>query len=405
MSLKNIIVVSDYAYPEGGATNVAIQTALLLSKFSDYNIHFFSGSGDICNELKSSKVKYVSLNIPDILHNKNRLSAIKNGIYNKKVERDFYTYLKNFLPSETIIHVHTWTKVLSSAVFKVSCLLGFKVVLTLHDYFITCPNGGCLNYKNNNICTFKPLSLNCLCSNCDSRNYFHKIWRVFRQYKQNSIFSKCNNISYIFVSEFQKKEILKRSTLHGKQSTLINCVNTDAKERVCAENNELFLFIGRVSKEKGVELFCDAVTKTNVKAVVIGDGPIKKDLEVEYPNILFTGWLNKTDIEKWIYKARCLIFTSVLFECCPLTILEVQSHGIPCIVSNNCAARDFVVNNVSGVVSEPSSNDFAKSIELFSDSSLVKKLSINTFNDFYKNIRDQFTYTKKLLIIYKGAFN
>lgn len=405
MSLKNIIVVSDYSYPEGGATNVAIQTALLLSKFTSYNIYFFSGCGDICSELNSSKVNSLSLNIQDILHNPSRISAIKNGIYNKKVEREFKQYLSRFLPSETIIHIHTWTKVLSSAVFKVSNLLGFKVVLTLHDYFITCPNGGCLNYKKNQICTLKPLSLKCLCSNCDSRSYLHKIWRVLRQYKQNSVIAKCNNISFVFVSEFQKVEILKRTNPNGKLYTLVNCIDANVKNRVLAENNDIFIFLGRVSKEKGVEIFCEAVSQSKVKAVVIGDGPIRKELETKYPNIVFTGWLNKENIEKWIYRSRCLIFPSVLFECCPLTILEVQSFGIPCIVSNRCAAKDFIVNNKSGILSSPCSNDFAKSIEIFSDNLFVKKMSTFTFENFDKNIYDQHNYIKQLLSLYKDTLN
>lgn len=401
MSLKNIIIVSDYAYPEGGATNVAIKTALLLSQFSEFNIFFFSGCGKVCDELLSSKVNCISLGLPDILHNSSKLSAIKNGIFNTEVENEFKNYLKTFLPSETIIHVHTWTKVLSSAIFKISNTLDYKVVLTLHDYFITCPNGGCLNYKKNQICTLKPLSLKCLYSNCDSRNYLHKIWRVVRQYKQNSVISKCNNITYVFVSEFQKREILKRTNLQVKQFTLINCVNAEVKKRVLAENNELFIFLGRVSKEKGIELFCESVAKAKVKAVVIGDGPLKKELEEKYPNIIFTGWLNKGDIEKWICKSRCLIFPSILYECCPLTILEVQSQGIPCIVSKNCAAKDFIVNYESGILSEARAKDLALSIEAFKNSSLVKKMSINTFTNFYKNNIDIVAYMNKLLSIYK----
>lgn len=400
MSLKNVVIVSDYAYTEGGATNVAIQTALLLSKFTTYNVYFFSGCGEICSELKSSKVNSVSLNIQDILHNPSRLSAIKNGIYNKYVEREFRKYLSDLLPSETIIHIHTWTKVLSSAIFKVSNTLGFKVVVSLHDYFITCPNGGCINYKKNRICTLKPLSLKCLCSNCDSRNYLHKIWRVIRQFKQNSVISKCNNISYVFVSEFQKREILRRTSLFGNKYMLVNCINENVKERVLAENNELFIFIGRVSNEKGINLFCEAVTQAGVKAVVIGDGNLKAKLEDTYPNIKFTGWLNKNEISKWISKSRCMVFPSLWYECCPLTILEARSYGLPCIASSITAAKEFIVSNETGLLCEPNLHNLIAAINTLKDNEFAKRVSLKFFNSFEKDQNAEKCYESKLVSIY-----
>ena len=48
------------------------------------------------------------------------------------------------------------------------------------------------------------------------------------------------------------------------------------RKRVLAEKNEIYLYIGRVSEEKGVPLFCEAVENAGVKAVVVGDGGLKK---------------------------------------------------------------------------------------------------------------------------------
>ena len=51
--------------------------------------------------------------------------------------------------------------------------------------------------------------------------------------------------------------------------------------------------LGEYLKKKGVPLFCEAVENAGVKAVVVGDGGLKKDLEKKYPDITFTGWLEK----------------------------------------------------------------------------------------------------------------
>ena len=36
--VKNVVIACDYAYVEGGAAKVAIQTAVLLSWQTDYNV-------------------------------------------------------------------------------------------------------------------------------------------------------------------------------------------------------------------------------------------------------------------------------------------------------------------------------------------------------------------------------
>jgi len=40
--------------------------------------------------------------------------------------------------------------------------------------------------------------------------------------------------------------------------------------------------------------------------------------------------------------ARALIFPSRWYETAGLTILEAQALGVPCLVSKNCAGREFV---------------------------------------------------------------
>ena len=46
MTIRNVIVACDYAYIEGGAARVAVQTAVELSKRSNLKVYFFAGCGD-----------------------------------------------------------------------------------------------------------------------------------------------------------------------------------------------------------------------------------------------------------------------------------------------------------------------------------------------------------------------
>ena len=82
---------------------------------------------------------------------------------------------------ETVLHVQAWTKVLTSAIFKAAHDCGVRIVLSVHDYFLACPNGGCYNYVRGEICTLAPMSAACIRCNCDSRSFAYKGWRVLRQ--------------------------------------------------------------------------------------------------------------------------------------------------------------------------------------------------------------------------------
>lgn len=404
--MKNIIIICDYAYIEGGATKVAIQTAIALSNYTDYNIYFFAGCGEPCEELKNSNVNVICLKMYDLLGNPNRLNALKNGIYNRKSGEKLKNLINSFNgnSNNTLVHVHTYTKVLSSSIFKITQELNIPTFITIHDYFLTCPNGGCFNYVKNHVCEIPPMSLKCLLCNCDVRHYYHKIWRYIRQIKQNSIIRKNDNIGYIFISKFQEKQLLKRIPSIKNKYMLQNPIDLDNRIRVNAENNNYYIYIGRLSEEKGVRLFCESVSESNCNAVVIGDGKLFSELKNKYTNIIFTGWLQKANIKKWILKARCLIFTSLWYEGSPLTIPEVQAYGLPCIVTNTNAGTDTIKHGINGEIVTANKEDIIQSIKRMENNDYIKKLSQNTYELFDENRSNEYRYAKKLLEIYLSQY-
>jgi len=119
-------------------------------------------------------------------------------------------------------------------------------------------------------------------------------------------------------------------------------IDFQIEEQVDFTKNEYFLYVGRLNKEKGVNLFCQAVTELGKKGIVVGDGDEKQRLEQQYPTIEFTGWKSKREVEEYMKKAKCLIFPSLWYETAGLTILEAQVLGIPSLVSNRCAGKEFV---------------------------------------------------------------
>lgn len=402
--LKNVVVLCDYTYIEGGAAKVAIQTALALDRYTDLNVMYIGGCGEICEALKNSGVKSYSLGEYDLLGNPSKVNAMLKGIWNSTAAKKLKNILCDLDPKETTIHIHTWTKVLSSSVFRLLHKMRFPIFVTIHDYFMVCPNGGCFNYVKNEICELEPMSVKCLCCNCDVRHYYHKIWRCMRQLRQNYTIRRIPDIHYIFISEFSKKQFLRRYSNVVHKHMLRNPIEFGERYRVKAEENEYYLYIGRLSEEKGVSLFCQAIHETGVKGVVIGDGKLKESLMRQYPELTFTGWLNKEEIQKWIEKGRCLIFPSLWYEGAPLTPLEVMAYGIPCVVSNCNAACDYIENGKNGFVFDTDYlNELEDLIVKMQEVQFVYELSKNAFSFFEGGGYQEEKYVNKLLRVYNSS--
>ncbi|NDV69017.1 glycosyltransferase family 4 protein [Dysgonomonas sp. 25] len=401
--LKSIIIINDYAYINGGAGSVAIRSAIDLAKNSPYDTYFVSSVGPVSEELKEAGFKgIICLDQYDILNNPSSPAAFMQGLWNKKAKNSIYSFLEKFDKKTTIIHVHTWTKALSSSIFSAINELDFSVIITLHDYFINCPNGGYYNYPKARICELKPMSAKCILSNCDSRKYYFKLWRVVRQYIQNSELKCTENISYIGVSDFSKKQILLRSPELGNISIIDNPVELLCKDKVNVSDNKVYTYLGRLSEEKGIRLFCDIAEKMAIDAIVIGDGPLKKELEEKYgTKIKFTGWLAPKEIDKYLKQTRCLIFPSLWYETLGLTVLEAQSYGIPCIVSAQSAAADLITDNENGLLFNVENPDsLERTIQKTVDDNYIDLLSENSFQSFNASKYSIRNHVRSLLNFY-----
>lgn len=398
--LKNIVIVCDYAFFEGGAANVAMQSVLAFAKYTDLNVYCFAGSGEPCDQLKNSRSNVIALRMPDLLGNKNRVDAFLKGIYNKKAGEELKKLLSTLNKEETVVHIHTWTKVLSSSVFKACEEMGFNTYLTVHEYFLACPNGACYNYVDQKICELEPMSRACLKCNCDARSYPQKLWRCARQAKQNGVIRHNDNLNYVFISTYQEKQLLRRIPEIKHKYLVKNPINVGVRMQIEAEKNSDFVYIGRLSGEKGPQLFCEAVTKAGAHGVVIGKGILEEELKQQYQNIEFAGWQNKEQINERLKRTRALIFPTLWYEGSPLTVPEVQAHGIPCIVTDCSSAIDDIVQGENGEIVRPNADEMAVAINRFKDDEYIRKLSRNTYQMFDERRGSEKWYVDNLIEVY-----
>ena len=216
---------------------------------------------------------------------------------------------------------------------------------------------------------------------------------------QNRIIKKIE-ANAIYVSEFSK-DILKNSLIKNWNSTVINNPAGYEKEERNLEKKDILVYVGRLSKEKGVDLFCESVTKLNKTGIVIGDGPLKNELEQKYKNLKFVGWKTKEEIKNILKESKALVFTSLWYETMGMTAIEALSLGVPVIVGDKSATATYITDNINGLKYENGNvEDLYEKLKILEDNKLVQEMSKNAYNLYWKKPFSEQRYKEEIMAFY-----
>ena len=131
------------------------------------------------------------------------------------------------------------------------------------------------------------------------------------------------------------------------------------------------VFVGRLSREKGVDLLCKIwpELQSAPRLKIIGDGPLLEELKIacqRNPSRMeWCGRMNREDVLQAVGNATCLIQPSLWYEGFPRTILEAFSKGTPVIASRLGSMEEIVEHEKSGLLAAPNEVDFKQAIDRF----------------------------------------
>lgn len=244
-----------------------------------------------------------------------------------------------------VTHVHnTWFS-LSPSVITASVAHQVPVVMSLHNYRLMCVNGLLLreggpcrlcvgNSPANGVrfrCYRDSLPASAIAALTIGLNRWKGTWEEVELFLANSEFVRDTYLSAGFSAD---KIALKH-----------NFANDPGPRRTPVEASETVLFVGRLFPEKGVEFLAEVwshMESRGLRLRVVGDGPLRRVLQTRYPGIEFVGPLDPGQVVEEMLEARALLFPSLTFETCPLSILEAFASGLPVLASDRGAMRDLV---------------------------------------------------------------
>jgi glycosyltransferase involved in cell wall biosynthesis len=184
---------------------------------------------------------------------------------------------------------------------------------------------------------------------------------------------------------------------------LPNPVGTQPEKRVDAENNDLVLFVGRLSREKGAPVAAAAAKAAGVKIAFAGAGECEADILAANPDAIMLGWLGQDEIAGWMQRARCLVFPSLWYEGYPLVVADALRAGLPVLVSDSSVAASSVTDGVSGLhVPGGDLPAWEEAMRSLRDDDVVRRFAEGAFQAGQK-LLDEHEYTSRLIAIYKLA--
>lgn len=125
--------------------------------------------------------------------------------------------------------------------------------------------------------------------------------------------------------------------------------------------DRFFLFVGMIRYYKGLHILLDAVRGTHFPVVIVGSGPVEKELRkhadrLALKNIHFLGALSDEDKVALIQLSLAMVFPSHLrSEAFGISLLEGAMFGKPMISSEIGTGTSYInIHNETGLVVPPS---------------------------------------------------
>lgn len=336
---------------------------------------------------------------------------IKTGIrifYNRRSARLLENKIKTFHPD--IIHVHNFFPVASPAVFHVAGRKKIPVVATIHNYRLICP--GAILYREGKTCercvnAFFPWQG--VLSSCYRNSMIQSfISGAMVAYHKFTGTWKNKVSAYIMLTNFAKNKFIDSSLGLSEEQLKIK-PNFVPDKGYDYQKDNFFLFIGRLSPEKGIMTMLNSFAESGETLKIIGDGIMRDQVDAyadKYSNIHYEGFRDNVFIMQNLKKARALIFPSLWYEGFPITILEAFSAATPVIASDLGSMPEIVSDNLNGLIFKRGDKaDLSLKVKrIVNDSVFASSLSLNARYSFENQYTPEVNY-RQLIKIYNSLMN
>jgi glycosyltransferase involved in cell wall biosynthesis len=249
-----------------------------------------------------------------------------------------------------IVHCHNLFPLLSPAVISAASAEGAAVVMTLHNYRLLCLPATFL--RDGRTCE------DCL-ARLPWRGVIHGCYRDSRLGSgvlasslalHGAVRTFAHVRLYLAVGQFVRDKYVQAGFPEERVAVKPNFVAAAPRRE---GPGDYFLFLGRLSREKGLGTLLTVWTrsrKLRKRLVVAGDGPERALLRNAAPTVDCRGTLPAAEIPSLLSRARALLLPSLSFEGAPRVVLEAYASGVPVLASRLGGLPELIEDGGSGML-------------------------------------------------------
>ncbi|MCX3264047.1 glycosyltransferase [Pedobacter agri] len=264
--------------------------------------------------------------------------------------------IKSFKPD--IVHVHNLHYAATPSVLYAAKKMQVPIVMTIHNYRLLCPSGS-LFFKNKLFLKSLDESFpwSAVREGVYQQSKVITFWLAISNYLHRKIGTWRLVNAMIFLGEHSGKIFEQSGLIHASTKTFLKPNFTNQKKSAAVNSaGEYYLFIGRLSEEKGIKTLLKAFEHRPEMLKIAGTGPLRdfvSEAGTHFVNVEYLDHLSKTEIEEMIVGSKALIFPSEWYETFGMVMIEAFSLAKPVIAADLGNIPSIVKDQVNGLTFSP----------------------------------------------------
>lgn len=339
-----ILMVNKFFYIKGGSETYYFALRRMLEELGhtvvDFSMEDEKNFSSPYQEYFVSNVDYNGkLNI------RQKAVAAVNLIYSMEAKRKLEQLINREKPD--IAHLHIFQHQISLSILDVLKKHKIPVVYTAHDLQMLCPNYQMLaGGKPCEACRGGKY-LSCLKNRCIKDSTAKSALGVVEAYF-NAWSHKYDSIDHIITpSAFYKKKFEEFGVAPQRLTHIPNFLErTRPAVNPLEDTVPYYLYLGRLSREKGIPTLIRAAQNAGVRLKIVGGGPLQEELsKYQNENIHILGFKSGQDLIDLVGNARAVVLPSEWYENGPYSAIEALQLGRPLIGADIGGIPELIRDN------------------------------------------------------------
>jgi len=281
-----------------------------------------------------------------------KFSIVKNLFFAKQVEVELTELIKKNRPD--IAQFQNIFPLITPTAYRVCKKFNIPIVQRISNYRYLCPKG--ILFRKGKICEDcirKKFKYPAIIHGCYDGSRLASLIFAASFYFHKEIIKSFDLVDkFIFPTEFTRNYYVKYAGIKRSKTivvpTFTNINELKIPKGFKVKEKNYFLYVGRLSEEKGIIKLLDVFkTIPNKKLIVIGDGPLKKQVDEysKHKNIILKGHLPRNIIKAYMQEAKAIIIPSLWYDVMPNVLIEGTTFCISIITPKTKVFTELNIDN------------------------------------------------------------